>query len=544
MGIPAVTIDGGRVYFNTRDEGIREQVLRYISDVGAFMREVLGGIFYYEFTNQHRAVLGVLGDSSYPYVAVCSWRNFGKTSLLMGYIIHQVLFRRRRFVVYLGASYRDVVMRTEDIKLELMVNKWVREVFGELVPGKVESGGVVKRYDFSKSLYYLGDGVSGEPFAVICPRGVGQSIRGSSVRVGGRRIRPDLVVVDDLESDEMLGSEVEVEKVWRWFNSTIKYLVDIHRPVLDEHGMYRWEGRSWWRFIVMDTMKHANSLIGRLLQDRSWCSLVLPRAEFRDGEWYSCVPELVSDEVVRAEIAAERENGTFELYSREMLCQAGDISSERFSRDMFVYFSGDDWAGKYVRRYLVVDPARSISNRSSYTGLLVFGVNLYEGKVYLIDYVYNRLSIDELRSVLVDYSKRYRVECWCIEDIGLRDWIRNWVEGIVVDSGLPVRIMWLNVGHIKNRALFSSSKEARLATMLPLYRSRSVYHNEAFRDGVLERQLLQYPNIRFWDLMDCVGYVPYILDREGLNLSNSRRYTKEELMVIDSKIRSGVWRIV
>ncbi len=544
MGVPAVVIDGGRVYFNTNDVGIREQVLRYISDIGLFMREVLGGIFYYEFTGQHRRVLELFSDVSYPYVAVCSWRNFGKTSLLMGYIIHQLLFKRRRFVLYLGASYRDVVMRTEDIKLEFMVNKWIRDVFGELVPGKVEVGGVSKRYDFSKSMYYLSSGVDMEPFAVIVPRGVGQSIRGSSVRVGGRRVRPDLVIVDDLESDDMVSSEVEVEKVWRWFNSTVKYLVDIHRPDVGEDGVCRWFGRSWWRFIVMDTMKHPNSLISRLVQDRRWSSLVLPRAEFRDGEWYSCVPELVSDEAIRLEVELEREAGTFELYSREMLCQSGDISVERFSRNMFLYYSGDEWSGKHVRRYIVVDPARSISNKSSYTGVLVFGVNLYEGKVYLMDYIYNRVSIDELRRVLIDFSKRYLVECWCIEDIGLRDWIRSWVESVIVDSGLGIRVLWLSVGNIRNRALFNSSKEARLATMLPYYKSGCVFHSESFRDGILERQLLQYPNIRFWDLMDCVGYVPYILDKEGLNLAYSKRYSKEELLVIDKKIKEGVWRIV
>lgn len=544
MGLPAVVIRGGRIYFNTRDGVLRDFVLRCVSDIGFFCRNVLGHLFYREFTGQQLEVLRVLGDQSIPRVAVCSWRDFGKTTLLMGFVVHQLLFRRRRFVVYIGASYDSVAVVTEDIKGELVGNEWVRDVFGSFVPKVVEDGD--RRYGFSRKMYYLCDPVDGEPFGVVLPRGVGQSIRGAGVVVGGRRVRPDLVVVDDLETDEVVTSEGGLERIHRWFNSTVRYLVDIREPEWVEGvGGYRWVKGSPWRMIVMDTKKHDNALIGRLLRDRRWYGMVLPKAELGvDGEWRSCVPELFSDEDVREEIRMEEEAGTFELYAREMLCSSGSDVRMRFSRDMFRYYSGRDYEGVNVFRYIVVDPARSIGKGSSYTGVLCFGVSMYEGCVYVIDYELKRMGVDEIEGLLVDWVKRYVVGCLCIEDIGLRDWIRSWVDRVVFENDLSCRVIWLSSGKVNNRLLFDNTKEARVATVLPLYKSGMVLHRDSMRDGVLERHLLSYPDVKVWDLLDCVGYIPYILEKEGLVLSVGMRYNKERMLDYDAKIRSGVWRVI
>lgn len=540
-----VYIRGGRVYFNTVDSGLRDFVMRCISDIGFFCRNVLGHIFYREFTGQQMEVLRVLGDSSIPRVAVCSWRDFGKTTLLMGFVIHQVLFRRRRFVVYIGSSYDSVVVVTEDIKGELVSNEWIREVFGSFIPRVEEEGD--RRYGFSRKMYYLCDPVDGDSFAVIVPKGVGQSIRGIGGVVGGRRVRPDLVVIDDLETDEMVTSDGGLERIHRWFNSTVKYLVDIHEPeYVDGIDGYRWGGKSYWRMVVMDTKKHENALISKLIRDRRWHSLVLPKARLGvDGEWYSNVPELFSDEQVRDEIRMEEESGTFELYSREMLCSSSDEMRIRFNSDMFSYYVGDSvYMGDGVFRYLVVDPARSISRGSSYTGVLCFGVSMYEGCVYVIDYELRRMGVDEIERLIVDWLSRYSVHCLCVEDIGLRDWIRSWVDRLLISNDIHTRVMWLSSGKVINRSLFDNTKEARVATVLPLYKSGLVLHNERMRGGILETHLLQYPDLRVWDLLDCVGYIPYILEREGLTVNAGMRYNSERMKEYSRKIKEGIWRVI
>lgn len=544
MSLPCVSIIDGRLYFNTRDEGIRELVLRSYNDFSYFCMQFLGNVFYDGFSGQRLEIANLLSRREYPYIAVCSWRGIGKTSLMWAYAMHELLYQRRKFVLYISSTEDLSSRQTEDMKLELLLNERIREVFGSIRPEVIEER---VKFGFSRRFYYLMNPVMKVPFGVVSPRGAGQAVRGSNVLLNGVKVRPDLILIDDLETDEVIRSEEQMRAIHEWFYSAVKNLTDKRKPRIDEvEGCRKWvdEGSSLFQIIVMDTKKHDLCLIGKLVEDPEWKSLVLPVAsKGEDGLYYSNVPEIFSDEEIRMDIEVERSRGTFHIYSREMLCDTSGDDSNLFELSDFRYYNTNEHMSRYVTRYMVLDPARSISSRSSYTGVLFFGVNTFEGKVYIYDYSLKKLTIEELELYIINKVREHSVNCLCIEDIGLKDWIRSWVENIIQRNQLDVHILWLSSNRIKDRSFFSSTKVARVATVLPLYKSGSVYHHESLRDSVLENQLLNYPKNSIWDLLDCVGYIPYIMENEGLYFMPVGNYNLKDVQEYDIMFKEGVWRI-
>ncbi len=542
--LPAVSVIGGKLYFNTGDSGIKEAVIRSYSDFEFFCNYFLPDVFTEPFTVQRKLVAEILDSRLYPYFSVCSWRNFGKTTFMWAYAMRELLFQRRRFVLYIASTESQAIQQTEDLKIELLLNERIKEIFGCIRQDVVEEK---IKFGFSRRFYYLISPVEGRPFGVVVPKGAGQAIRGMNVLVNRKKVRPDLILVDDLETDDVARNEEQLMNIHKWFYSAIRFLTEKRRAGIDEYeGCRKWKDvkESLYQIVVMDTMKNDNALIDKLSQDPEWKSLVLPLAEEVDGELRSCVPELFSDEDVRREYELSDANGTRDIFCREMLCRTSSDENTRFSKDDFLYYSGDEHNSKFVYRFLVVDPARSISTTSSYTGALIFGVNPYENKIYIMDYKLEKMTIEKLENYIVECIFRYRLDALCVEDIGLKDWIRTWLENMLHKRNIGVKIIWLGTTRLKNRNMFNNTKAARLATILPMYKNRQVVHNENIRGSVLETQLLSFPNIKIWDLMDCLGYIPYVMESEALFFMPEKSYNVKELEEYDLKFKQGVWRIV
>jgi hypothetical protein len=59
------------------------------------------------------------------------------------------------------------------------------------------------------------------------------------------------------------------------------------------------------------------------------------------------------------------------------------------------------------------------------------------------------------------------------------------------------------------------SKAERVATLAPLYRRGSMYHNK-INCGKLEGQLLGFPRSKLWDVMDGLAYITWIMDKHSI----------------------------
>src|SRR5699024_4812929 len=141
------------------------------------------------------------------HIAWACPRQHAKTAWLSNiFLIHQIVFRHKKYIV-LFSETTDVA---GDLitwgRYQLKLNNKLREDFGELLhvqPSRNESD---NKYEFITSSKIK-----------VEAKGLGTQTRG--LRHGSTR--PDLFILDDLESDESTSTAEQIEKAKAWFNDSM-----------------------------------------------------------------------------------------------------------------------------------------------------------------------------------------------------------------------------------------------------------------------------------------------------------------------------------
>lgn len=513
--------EGGEIEFFDISLGLRKMVERSRDDLGYFCKEFLGDSFDYEFTGQHRDVMGLLDDDSIARLGICGWRGFGKTTIFSAYVIRNLIYRRSRFVVYVSSGLEQAIRITEGIKIELCNNDRILDIFGSY-RGIYDIDNV--KLGFSKRAYYLHCPYSGEAIGYVLPKGAGQSVRGMNVHIGNRRMRPDLVCVDDVETDEDVRSEGVMLGTRVWFYGALMKSIDTKREPIGN----RWRDRSYWRVVVIDTKKHDNSLISYLKRDKQFEYIELPIAR-RVGEleggvevmgeyWKSNVPEWKDDEQVSSEIRIAKQNGTWDIYRREMLCESSELSEDRLYEGDFRYYDSDEVV-KGLDCFILVDPARTMTG-SSRTAITVMYLDVGGGKIYIHEQIVDKFPVEKQIEIYRNCIRKYRPSVFVIETIGADDFLRTMIEGNVLVDNSDVMPLYLRPFRI-------NIKEVRATDLIRLYKSGNIYHNIRMRNSELERNLILFPNCSNWDVMDSAGFIIDTMNKLNIEFGMGNVYNRE-----------------
>ena len=526
----------GEVEFFDISLGLRKMVERCRYDLGYFCKEFLGDSFDYEFTGQHRELLGLLDDDRIARLAVCGWRGFGKTTIFSAYVIRNMIYRLNKFVVYVGSGLEQAIRITEGIKIELCNNDRILDVFGSY-RGVYDVDNV--KLGFSKKAYYLHCPYSGEVLGYILPKGAGQSVRGMNVHIGNRRMRPDLVCVDDVETDEDVRSDSVLIGTRVWFYGALMKSIDTKKEPIGN----RWTGDSHWRVVVIDTKKHDNSLISYLKRDKQFEYIEFPiarRVSIDDGGvevmgeyWRSNIPEWKDDKQVGEEIRIAKQNGTWDIYRREMLCESSDLVEDRIYEDDFRYYDNDEVV-KGLDCFILVDPARTITG-SSRTALTVIYLDVGRGKIYISEQIADRFPVEKQIEIYRNYIRKYKPSVFVIETIGADDFLRNMIESNVLVGNDNVMPLYLRPFRI-------NVKEVRATDLIRLYKSGNIYHHIRMRNSELERNLILFPNCSNWDVIDSAGFIVDTMNKLNIELGISKVYNNDIIEVDKEMVKSDKYR--
>jgi predicted phage terminase large subunit-like protein len=169
-----------------------------------------------------------LCTSKFRRVAIAAPRGHAKsTAITKSYTLASVLFRDRKYVIIVSDTYKQACMFLAEIKRELIANDDLRQLFGlkEILTDR-EDDVIVEMND-------------GHRFRVMAA-GSEQKIRG--ILWEGKR--PDLIIGDDMENDELVMNPDRREKFRNWFMNALI-------PVLSERGIVR----------LIGTILHLDSLL-------------------------------------------------------------------------------------------------------------------------------------------------------------------------------------------------------------------------------------------------------------------------------------------
>jgi len=349
----------------------------------------------------HREILR-LADHRPGYVAIAAPRGHAKSTILtLAYILHQVLFVQRRFVVVISENEDDAGAFLEYIRLELEENERLRGDFGNQV-----NRGQWEDKDFTTRA-----GIR------VLARGVRQTVRG----LRNRQHRPDLVVLDDFEDDEVVRNPRRVKQGYEWVTTAVI------------GGMER-----AGTLVAIGTLLAKSSILGLLMANEQFASRVY-RALGDDGHplWPAHWPaaELLARKAVIGNYAFNRE------YQNDPQDPEGPFQLEWIEK--FKYDPAE-LRGRPLRIVSYVDPAvGKDAGDDCFHAIVTVAVDLKTLVYYVVDAWIRRTPPAALVAAMYASCAENRPLALGAEGVAFQDWLRLLVANEVRAWGfqLPLRMV-------------------------------------------------------------------------------------------------------
>ena len=466
--------------------------------------------FYLPFSSLHDTIFKILDDESIQLALIIAPRGFGKTSTVnLAFPAKKILFQEKKFIVPISCTATQATMQGENLKRELMTNRFVTGLFGPM-----------KSDTFSKEMWVTSTGTA------VMPRGAGQQVRG--ILYGDSR--PDLIIVDDLEDAESVRSDEQRAKTKAWFFEDV--LNSINRS------------RKDWKIIVIGTLLHEDSLLANLLEDPAWFHAHL---SICDENFKSNWPDFMSDEDLKKLVEQYRRMGLLDSFYREYMGVPIAKESAKFQQTMFKYY--DETDDEFIRErkglegIVILDPAKTTTSKSDASAIVGFGIDVKTPKIYVRDIVYGNLHPEQQYTECFDMADRIGARVIGIEVNSLNEFITYPLRTEMIRQK-----RYYDIVELKARA----SKEERIAALVPFYRLGFVYHNPSVC-GILEQQLLSYPRSKKDDVMDATAYVVEMLELgeryfipqdDGKDVEDEYKDFKDEDYGSDALKPLSSWRYV
>ncbi len=329
--------------------------------------------------------------SPYKYVAIAAPRGFAKsTAITHAYTIANIIFRERSFILVVADTEGQATFFVEDIKKELTENDDLMKAFG--IKGLVKDSST----DF---IIEFDDGYQ----ARVIAKGSGQKLRG----VKWDNKRPDLVVCDDLENEELVLNKERRKAFSKWFSGTLI-------PCRAKHGIIRVVGT------ILHTDSQLNNLMPELAKRNSPCyvddlkELSNPKAIWHSARYRahdktltkSLWPEHKSVQWLREERQTFIAAGLSDLWAQEMLNVPFDEATAPFKRADFTdMLPGEEQQN--FNYYIATDFATTEKQKSDYSAFIVAGMNS-TGQLYILKVIQQRMESPEILETLFLLVKRYQ----------------------------------------------------------------------------------------------------------------------------------------
>ena len=312
--------------------------------------------------------------SKRKHVAIAAPRGHAKsTAITHAYTLANVLFKEACYVIIVSDTEEQAMLFLDDIKTELLENEKLIQLFG------------VKRLRKDTATDIIVEMHDGHAFRILA-KGSEQKIRGRK----WRNKRPDLIVCDDLENDEIVMNEERRRKFRRWMNNALI-------PALAKHGRIR----------LVGTILHLDSYLERCMPKfedsytqsdelRYWSTnprRVWHSVRYRGhNEDFSALlwPSQWPKERYEEEKARYVDDGDPSGYSQEYLNYPIDEEHAYFQKTDFLPWEyatevfDPKYPGEYLEYYIGGDLAISKSDQAAYTVFVVVGLNR-EGQLVVVD---------------------------------------------------------------------------------------------------------------------------------------------------------------
>lgn len=418
-------------------------------------------------------------------VAIAAPRGHAKsTAITHAFVLASMLFRERDFALIVSDTEGQAVQFLGDIKKELQENDELMATFGIAKFIKDTESDIIVQFK------------DGDQFRIIA-KGSEQKVRG----LKWRNKRPNLIVGDDLENDEIVMNEDRRFKFRQWFfNALVPCGSDdcvirivgtvLHMDSLLERLMPPWGDKHTY---IVDGIKHMND------DKRTWLSV---RYQAHNEDFTSMLwPEKFPRERLEAIRATYVEQGFPEGYSQEYLNYPIDEENAYFHKGDFIPIVDFEENLEY---YIGCDLAISEKDRTAFTVFVVVGVS-DTGVLKVVDVRRFRGDGLDIVDELFAVNARYKPELVIIEKENIARSI-----GAFLDAEMIKRGVYMNL----DTPVPSQDKVKRARSIQARMRAGQVQFDvEAEWFPSLMTEMTQFPRGVYKDQVDALAHIGLTLDK-------------------------------
>lgn len=434
-----------------------------------------------------------LCTSKERFVAIAAPRGHAKsTAITHSYTLACLMFRQRQFVLLVSDTETQAVLFLQDIRKELEDNEDLQELFGL---AKDERGRVLFVKDSETDIICQFD--DGVQFRIMA-KGSEQKVRG--LKWGSKR--PDLIICDDLENDEIVMNPDRREKFRRWFYGALL-------PSRGEGGIVR----------VVGTILHLDSLLERLMPPehdkmtvfedlKVWTTKRMPwkSVKYRahnDEKTKFLWPEKHSKDELEKIYQSYKEQGLSDVYYQEYLNRPIDESTALFRKSDFLPIKVED-REKPLNYYVACDLAVSEKQRADYTCFIVGGLDP-DGRLQIRNVIRERMDAKQISDTMFALDRLYKPVAHAVED------------HVISKSILPFVYEEMNKQQVyPNLVMILPSKDklTRARAIQARMRAGGVkFDKDSDWYGKLEEEMIRFPRDRNDDQVDAMAYLGLIVDK-------------------------------
>lgn len=428
-------------------------------------------------------------------VAIAAPRGHAKTTALTHtFTLASVLFRQREYVLVVSDTITQACGFLGDIKQELIENDQLRSLF------KIK--GFIKDTEDD----FICTCEDGHMFR-ISAKGAEQKLRG----LKWNNKRPDLIVCDDLENDEIVMNRDRRMKFKRWFYGALL-------PCRSRFGVVRYVG----------TILHNDSLLESLMPKRiekytqenelklwstrpkpAWVS-VKYRAhnpDFSKLLW----PARYDKEFFLLKRAEYVEQGLPDVYSQEYLNIPLDESVAYFRRADFRDLMDEDRnllnlpdSYRRLNYYVSTDLAVSEKEVADFSVFMV-GAMDEKGYLWILDVIRERMDSQEIVETIINLERRYAPIAVTMEKGQIEKAIGPFLRQRMLETGIFPAIT--TVAPSVDKLTRARSIQARMrAGGVKFDKAADWYYD-------LEDEACLFPRGKHDDQVDALAYLGLIVDR-------------------------------
>lgn len=402
-------------------------------------------------------------------VAVAAPRGHAKsTSVTYALTLFLFLFRVKRYGLIISDTESQASQFLVNIKTALIENELLIKSFG------------VKRILKDAVTDIIVEMNDGYTFR-ISAFGAEQKVRGRL----WRNLRPDYVVVDDLENDEVVESDDRRSKLKDWF---LKALLPALSP---KKGS----------ILVIGTILHMDSLLMNLMTNiekgKGWKGKLYKAHNGFDDFGGALWPEYYSEADLREKRQEYIEQGRSDGYAQEYLNDPTQHDEAFFKKPDFKEIE-DEMKKAPLTYYAGMDLAISDADKSAYTVIVIGGMDS-EKRLHIKQVVRFRGDANEIIEQMFQIQQLYGIDVWKVED----GQISKTLMGPILDR-MNTTGVYLNI----IPGVPTKDKRSRARAIQARMRAGGVYFNKdsEWFPG-FEQELLQFPKGMYKDQVDAIAWL-------------------------------------